>query len=147
MNQHQAYVVMKFQECVTKTPEKLVELSKKKKRGKLIVGSSVIYLEDSENELHSCFYLDREKVFGNLWNDDSEYKLWEYRIRNFENYGDRKYLTAFRFYDGFFCMFKLSTAKKFVKEVREEVAKMANLKLSFVSVREQFLMKIVFSRQ
>lgn len=41
MNQSQLYLEMKFQECVQKTAQMLVELSKGKKRGSLIVGRIV----------------------------------------------------------------------------------------------------------
>lgn len=147
MHPSQQYLEMKFQECVTKTAEKLVELSKSKKRGTLIVGSSNIYIEDFGNELHSCFYLDREQIYGELLEGDFSDKLWGFQIKNFENISDRRYLTSFRLFDWFTGMFKTATGKRFAKEVKEEVARSANLKLTFLKHDTLLEMKIIFSRQ
>lgn len=86
------------------------------------------------------------QIYGKLLESDFNDKLWGYQIRNFDEY-DGRYVTSFRFYDSFTGIFKSATGKKFIEALKEEVAKNANLKLSFVKFENLHNMKIIYSRQ
>ena len=141
------YLDYKFDECVKKTAYKIKELSEKYKRGTLTVGCGTIYVEDDDFGLYSCFYLDRAEIYGTRGNVyKSTDKIAGYNIFNYDVEWESIHTTCFRFYEGFVCLFKLGTAKKFVKALKEEMAKIAHVSLSFWPTGYQTLMKINYEK-
>ena len=142
------YFDRKFFECVAKTAEKIIELVGKNKKGVLIVGAPPSHRDDSENELYSCFYLDRNQIWGEKWKQFRELPprmtLENYRIFNYNmSYQPvEERVTGFQFWNEF----KNAQGKAFIKAVQEQLSERTDIKFRVKRGEYVTLLKVKYKR-